>query len=343
MGPILNLHCCALTTTSTLNIFPSFLLTFHLQHTMTRKKPLLDQCPNTPPRRRSARRRLSKSPTKLQSQHNIKTRLRPSSPLSGTSESLYGDIGYQSPAPILNPPTTEEVAWASVITKAKGKEKEVDTATYLPANETPIMPSVSDHGTRHSTPCDRRSANDQGESSQSSRLSSAPSTPRRVGQRPSNVQLRVDVHHKVGESSQSSPLSTPPSERRSDHMPRSPLSSPPDRVRVKKSRKRVKEPNTKDSRSLANTTTAMPKSSKSKQTRGRSRSPSLCKSAIPEPTEEPAGSDIPDIGLPMKDIWENLYANLEDHVPEVHVKEENSLGNAVELVKKREPTRIPSR
>jgi len=46
----------------------------------------------------------------------------------------------------------------------------------------------------------------------------------------------------------------------------------------------------------------------------------------------------------MKDIWENLYANLEDHVPEVHVKEENpSISKAVEPVKKREPTKLPSR
>jgi len=310
---------------------------------MTRKKPLLDQCPNTQPRRRSARRRLSRSPTKLQSQHqhNIKTRLLPSSPLSGTSESLYGDIEYQSLVPISIPSGAPEVVGASTDTKAKGKGKEVDTATCLPPNETPIMPSLLNRGTRHSTLHSTKGANVQGESSQSSRLSSAPSTPRRVSQRPSNVQLRVDIDDKVGESSQSSPLSTPPSERPVD--PSSPLSPPPKHMRrVKKTRKRVKEPNTKEvRRNLANTTTAMPNSSKSKQTRGCS--PSSCISTIPD-LDDLLGSNIPDIGLPMKDIWENLYANLEDHVPEVHVKEEQiSDSKAVEPIKKREPTKLPSR
>ena len=309
---------------------------------MTRKKPLLDQCPNTPPRRRSARRRLSKSPTKLQSQHqhNIKTRLPPSSPRSGTSESLYGDLGYQSPASIFLPSAALEVAGAPTHTKAKGKGKEVDIATYLPPRETlHNIPSESNHGKLLRIADGTAQADDQGESSQSSRLSSAPSTPRRVSQRPSNVQLRIDINDKLGESSQSSPLSTSPSERLVD--PSSPLSPPRNYARVKKTRKRVKEPNTKEvRRNLANNTT-MPKSSKSKQTRGCSSSSSI--STIPDLDDLP-GSTIPDIGLPMKDIWENLYANLEDHVPEVHVKEEQtSDSKAVEPIKKREPTKIPSR
>jgi hypothetical protein len=75
---------------------------------------------------------------------------------------------------------------------------------------------------------------------------------------------------------------------------------------------------------------------------GRSRSPSSSISTISHP-DGLSGSDIPDIGLPMKDTWENLYANLKD-VPEVHVKEEKPLDSkAVEPVKKRQPTKLPSR
>ena len=326
------LHCCALTTTtSTLNTFPSFLPTFHLQFTMTRKNPLLDQCPNTPPRRRSARRRLSKSPTKLQFQHNTKTQLPPSSPLSETgSESLYGEIGYQFP---INIPT---LAGSSSFTDAKGKGKEVVSATCLPPTETPSMPSALNHGTRHSVPLNTQGADDQGESSQSSRLSSPPpptlDSPVRVGQSPSNVQRQVD--DKVGEPSQSSRLSTPPPEE--PIRPSSPLSPTPNLAPVERTRKRVKGTSIKEPPNLTNNTTAQ--RSKPKKKMGRSRCPSSSISTISHP-DELSGSDIPDIGLPMKDTWENLYANLED-VPEVHVKEETSLEpKAVAHVRK--PTKLP--
>jgi hypothetical protein len=299
---------------------------------MTRKKPLLDQCPNTPPRRRSARRRLSKSPTKLQFQHNAKTRLPPSSPLSATgSESLYGEIGYQFPITIPTP------AGSSTLTNAKGKGKEVVSATCLPPNETPSMPSALYNGELsilHIT----TQADNQGESSRSSRLSPPPSTPRRVGQSPSNVHLRAD--DKLGESSQSSRLSTPPPEEPID--PSSPLSSPPSYAPVKKSRKRVKGTSIKELPNLTNNTTAPSKRLKPKKKMGRSRSPSPNISTISHP-DDLSGSDIPDIGLPMKDTWENLYANLKD-VPEVHVKDEKPLDpKAVEPVKKRQPTKLPSR
>lgn len=300
---------------------------------MTRKKPLLDQCPNTPPRRRSARRRLSKSPTKLQFQHNTKTRLPPSSPLSATgSESLYGEIGYQFPITIPTP------AGSSSLTDAKGKGKEVVSATCLPPNETPSMPSVLNHGElsilRSTTQADR-----QGESSQSTRLSSPPSSSRRVGQRPSTIQLQVDGQ--LGESSQSSRLSTPPPEEPID--PSSPLSSPPDHVhQLKRSRKRVKGTSIKEPPNRTNNTTAPSKRLKPKKKMGRSRSPSSSISIISHP-DDYAGSEIPDIGLPMKDTWENLYANLKD-VPEVHVKEEKPLhSKPVEPARKRQPTKLPSR
>jgi hypothetical protein len=300
---------------------------------MPRKKPLLDQCPNTPPRRRSARARvrLSKSPTKLQIQHNTKTRLPPSSPLSATgSESLYGEFGYQFPITIPTP------AGSSTLTNAKGKGKEVVSATCLPPNETPSMPSVLNHG-ELSIPRSTTQADRQGESSQSSR-SPPPSTPPRVGQSPSNVQLRAD--DELGESSQSSRLSTPPPEEPIN--PSSPLSSPPSYAPVKKSRKRVKGTSIKELPNLTDNTTAPSKRLKPKQKRGRSRSPSSSISTISHP-DDYAGSEIPDIGLPMKDTWENLYANLKD-VPEVHVKEEKPLDSkAVEPVKKRQPTKLPSR
>jgi hypothetical protein len=300
---------------------------------MTRKKPLLDQCPNTPPRRRSARRRLSKLPTKLHFQHNTKTRLPPSSPLSGTgSESLYGEIGYQFPITIPTP------AGSSSLTDAKGKGKEVLSATCLPPTETPSMPSAMHHGELSITHITTQ-ANNQVETSQSSRLSSPPSSSRRVGQPPSNVQLRTD--DELGESSQSSRLSTPPPEEPID--PRSPFSSPPNHVhQVKNPRKRVKGTSIKELPNLTNNTKAPSKRLKPKKKMGRSRSPSSSISTISHP-DGLSGSDIPDIGLPMKDTWENLYANLKD-VPEVHVKEEKPLDSkAVEPVKKRQPTKLPSR
>jgi hypothetical protein len=131
------------------------------------------------------------------------------------------------------------------------------------------------------------------------------------------------------------------------------LSSPPNHVhQVKKSRKRVKGTRTKELPNLTNNTKApSSKRSKSKKKRGRSRSPSSSIStipdpddaAVPDPDDDAAGSEVPDIGLPMKDTWETLYANLKD-VPEVHLKEEKLLDSkAVEHVKKRQPTKLPSR
>jgi hypothetical protein len=299
---------------------------------MTRKKPLLDQCPNTPPRRRSARRRLSKSPTKLQIQHNTKTRLAPSSPLSGTTESLYGDIGYQSPVPISKPSPTEDVSRTSFNTKAKGKGKEVVSATSLPPTEAPSMPSALNHGELQ-VPLITIQADNQGESSQSSRLSPPPSTPCRVAQSPSNVQLQVDGQ--LGESSQSSRLSTPPPEEPIN--PSSPLSPPPSLAPVKKGRKRAKGTSTKELPNLANDTAVTAKRIKSKQKRGRC--PTSSTSTPPDSHDECAGSGIPDISLPMKDTWENLYANLKD-VPKESVKEETPLDSkAVAPVRK--PTRLP--
>jgi hypothetical protein len=301
---------------------------------MPRKKPLLDQCPNTPPRRRSTRRRLSKSPTKLQIQHDTKTQLPPSSPLSGTSESLYGDIGYQSPVPISIPSAASELARASLSNKTKGKGKEVVSATCLPPNETPSMPSILNHGTRHTSQRNTQTADSQGESSQSSRLSPPPPTPRRVGQPPSNVQRQVD--DELGESSQSSRLSTPPPE--DPINPSSPLSSPPNFAPVKKTRKREKKASTKELPNLTNNATAPSKRSKPKKKMGRSRSPSSSISTR-SGSDDAAGSDIPDIGLPMKDTWENLYANLQD-VPEVHVKEEKP-SNMKAAAPVRKPTKLP--
>ena len=300
---------------------------------MTSKKPLLDQCPNTPPRRRSARRRLSKSPTKLQFQHNTKTRLPPSSPLSATgSESSYGEVGYEFPITMPTP------AGSSSLTDAKGKGKEVVSATCLPPTETPSMPSALYNG-EHSRSHSITRANNQGESSQSTRSSSPPSSSRRVGQPPSNVQLRAD--DTLGESSQSSRLSTPPPGEPIDLS--SPFSSPPNHVhQVKNPRKRVKGTSIKELPNLTNNTKAPSKRLKPKKKMGRSRSPSSSISTISHP-DGLSGSDIPDIGLPMKDTWENLYANLKD-VPEVHVKEEKPLDSkAVEPVKKRQPTKLPSR
>ena len=161
----------------------------------------------------------------------------------------------------------------------------------------------------------------QGKVSQESRLSSPPPSPRRVAQHP-----RVEC--KLGESSQSSRLSTtPPSERLIERS--SPVSSPPNHThRVKEPRKRDEWADTK-----TNDTTIRSKTVKSKLT--RRRSPSSCLTTISDPDD--------DIGLSMKDTWENLFASLEQ-VPYVPVKEEKPLNSRpVEFLRKREPTKLPSR
>jgi hypothetical protein len=175
-------------------------------------------------------------------------------------------------------------------------------------------------------------ADNQGESSQSSRLSKSP---RRVGQSPSKTQPRVDG--KLGESSQSSGLSTPPHERPIHRLLSSPLSPPPDYVhKVKKSRKRDRGASTKEARSgLSESTAVPPKTSKSKKRRGHS--PSLPISTASDLDDE---LGIPDIGLPMSETMGYLWSNLEDHAPEESVKEEKPL-NWKAVAPVRERTKLP--
>jgi len=265
---------------------------------MTRKRPLINQCPNSPSRRRSARRRYSKSPTKLQYQHDTKTRLPPSSPLSGTSGSLYGDIGYQSPVPISIPSSASDNVIASMDIKAKEKGKKVDSATCSPLTDLPNTPWVLTHG-ELKLPHMMKRVNSEGESSQSTGLSSPPPSLRRADR---GQHLPVDG--KLGESSQSSRRSAP-LDMPDDHMPTSPWSPPPDHTH------QAKKPRTR-----------------------RGRSPSSPRATISDPDD--------DIGLSMKYTWENLFANLGE-VPKVQKEGKPLHDKAVEPIRKREPTKLPSR